>query len=119
MVSHTTRLVCYAIPSIYLYLSTDTPPAPIRPARCLRACEHGLDLRDAPVHLHTRRLAVSGVARGRGDLARRRLVEDVRVDALAQGEQRRVLRAPLAAVLLLEQLLDLVSGTLIGACVSE
>tara|TARA_B100000768_G_scaffold133527_1_gene124290 strand:+ start:71 stop:391 length:321 start_codon:yes stop_codon:yes gene_type:complete len=102
-----------------VHLPSDATSAAVRPARRLRACEHGLDLRDAPVHLHARRLAVSGVARGRGDLARRRLVEDVRVDALAQGKQRCVLRAPLAALLLLEQLLDLVSGTLVGESVSQ
>ena len=82
----------------------------------MRACEDGLDLREAPVHLRVRRLAVGGLISG---LARRGLLEDVRVDALAQGEQRRVLRAPLAALLLLEQLLDLVRGSLLGQLVGR
>ena len=78
----------------------------------MRACEDGLDLREAAVHLRARRLAVGG-------LARRGLLQDVRVDAFAQGEQRRVLRAPLAALLLLEQLLDLVRGSLLGQLVGR
>ena len=85
----------------------------------MRACEDGLDLREAPVHLRARRLAVGGLARRLSGLARRCLLEDVRVDAFAQREQRRVLRAPLAALLLLEQLLDLVRGSLLGQLVGR
>ena len=85
----------------------------------MRACEDGLDLRESQVHLRARRLAVGGLARRLSGVARRGLLEDVRVDALAQGEQRRVLRAPLAALLLLEQLLDLVRGSLLGQLVGR
>ena len=85
----------------------------------MRAREDGLDLREAAVHLRARRLAVGGLARRLSGLARRGLLQDVRVDAFAQGEQRRVLRAPLAALLLLEQLLDLVRGSLLGQLVGR